>query len=437
MTVLPDYAKILESTPLPRMALALQDFPAEKISDCEVVLPPLLEPFAARIKPGMSVAITAGSRGFAGFVDILRILADFVKNCGAYPFVVPAMGSHGGATAQGQLELLAHLGVEEKKIGCPIKSSMETVELGTLPNGMSVRVDRFAHEAGGIILFNRIKPHSAFRAPLESGVAKMLVIGLGKQHGAEACHMWGFGEMGRLIEEMAEFKLSKCNILFGVGTIENAYDELARIAVMAPENLLSEEKALLKIAMANLPRLPLGDPKAPLANGELDVLVVDKVGKEFSGAGMDPNITGRPCSPAMSGGPCIKRIAVLDVTDKSMGNANGVAAADVITDRLLKKFNRNAVYMNSITSGLLRAAALPMNLPSDRLAIQACVKTCESKRPDQIRLIRIANTLNLKYIYVSEALLSELSVRPGIKILGECRHPNFDSEGNLIDKWPD
>lgn len=435
--MLPQYAEILANTALPPMALAVQNFSAEKIVDCEAVLIPMLEPFAAKIRPGMKVAITAGSRGFAGFAEILRILVQFVKNHGGQPFVVPAMGSHGGATAQGQLDLLAHLGVTEAQIACPIKSCMDTVELGRLPNGMSVQIDKLAQEADGIILFNRIKPHSAFRAPLESGVAKMLVIGLGKQQGAEACHMWGFGAMGALVEEMAAFKLSRCKILFGVGTIENAYDQLARIAVMAPENLLAGEKALLKIAMANLPRLPLGDPQAPLANGELDVLVVDKVGKEFSGAGMDPNITGRPCSPAMSGGPRIKRIAALDVTDKSMGNANGVAAADVITDRLLRKFNRDAVYMNSITSGLLRAAALPMNLPTDRLAIQACVKTCESRNPGQIRLIRIPNTLNLKYIYVSQALLPELSARPGIEILGDCKPMAFDSEGNLTDKWPD
>lgn len=397
----------------------------------------MLAPFAGKIKPGMKVAITAGSRGFAGFVEILTLLVQFVKSHGGEPFIVPAMGSHGEATAEGQVNLLAHLGVTEAKVGCSIKSSMETVELGHLPNGMSVQIDKNAHAADGIILFNRIKPHSAFRSPLESGVAKMLVIGLGKQQGAEACHMWGFGEMGHLIEEMAAFKLARCNILFGVGTIENAYDQLARIAVMAPENLIGEEKALLKVAMANLPRLPLGDPQAPLANGQLDVLVVDQVGKEFSGAGMDPNITGRPCSPAMSGGPVIKRIAALDVTGKSIGNANGVAAADVITERLFKKFNRDAVYMNSITSGLLRAAAIPMSLPSDLLAIQACVKTCESKNPEQIRLMRIANTLKLKYLYVSQALMPELAARPGIEIIGECKPMTFDSHGNLTDKWPE
>lgn len=432
----PGYVQILADVPLPRVALVRQNFNCASLPDPEAELARLLNSQAGKIKPGMSVAITAGSRGFAGFVELLRVIADFVRNQGGKPFVIPAMGSHGGATAQGQLEVLKKLGVTEESVGCPIRSSMETVEIGKLPNDMSVRVDKNAWEADGIILYNRIKPHSAFRAPLESGLAKMLTIGLGKQHGAESCHMWGFAHMGHLVEEMAEVKLARCKILFGVGVIENALDQIAELAVIAPENLLAEEKRLLKRAMANMPRLPLGPLDLPQASGDLDVLIVDYVGKEFSGAGMDPNITGRPCSPAMFGGPNISRIAVLDVTDKSMGNANGVAAADVITERLFDKFDRESVYMNSITSGLLNAAALPMAMPSDKTAIRAAIKTCASQKPDQIRLMRIPNTLRLNYLYASEALLPELRSRPGIEILSEAQPMNFDSTGNLVDAWP-
>lgn len=434
--MLPAYARLVADTQLPPLALIRQNFAAGAISDIKAALMPLLAPFAGKIRPGARIAITAGSRGFAGFAEIMAELVRFIKEHGGKPFIVPAMGSHGGATASGQVELLAQLGVSEATAGCPVRAGMETVEVGKLANGMSVQMDRLAHEADGIVLFNRIKPHSAFRAPLESGLAKMLVIGLGKQHGAETCHMWGFGAMGSLIEEMAQVKLASCRILFGVGTIENQYDQLARLAVMAPEDLIAEEKELLKVAMAAMPRLPLGPPDDPLANGKLDVLVVDFVGKEFSGAGMDPNITGRPCSPAMSGGPAISRIAALDVTTRSLGNANGVAAADVITDRLLAKFNRDAVYKNSITSGLLRAAALPMNMPNDRTAIQACVKTCESRQPDRIRLMRIRNTLQLDLIFASEALLPELEKRTDIEILSPCRPMRFDAAGNLADAWP-
>lgn len=433
----PVYVKIVEDYPLPPVALVRQHFAVKEVKNIsETLFEALKKPCVKKIQPGMTIAITAGSRGFAGFVPILCELVKFVRIAGAKPFIVPAMGSHGGATAEGQIELLKKLGVTEDSIGCPICSSMETVEIGVLPNGMSVQIDKLAYEADGIILYNRIKPHSAFRAPIESGLAKMLTIGLGKQHGAEICHMWGFGAIGQLIEEMAAFKLSACKILFGVGTIENALDKLSEIVVLAPENMLAEEKEYLKIAMKNLPRLPLGPLDAPLASGALDVLIVDYVGKEFSGAGMDPNITGRPSSPAFSGGPDIKRIAVLDVTDKSMGNANGVARADVITDRLFNKFDRNSVYMNSITSGLLCAASLPLSMPDDRTAIKTAVKTCESRTPDKIRLIRIPDTLHLEYLYASEAMLTELQSRPGIEILSAPRQMNFDFDGRLLDQWP-
>lgn len=433
----PAYVKVVENQPLPKVALARQSFNAQTVEDVSAEAARILNAEAAgTIRQGMNVAITAGSRGFAGFAPILREIVRFVRQKGAHPFIVPAMGSHGGATAQGQVELLASLGVTESYLGCPIRSSMETVQIGSLENGMPALMDKLAHEADGIILYNRIKPHSAFRAPLESGLAKILAIGLGKQRGAEACHMWGFGHMGHLVEEMARTKLAKCKILFALGTIENAYDKVSRLLLFSAQNMIAGEKKALREAMRDMPRLPLGPVDAPMASGSLDVLVVDFVGKEFSGAGMDPNITGRPCSPAMSGGPDIKRIAALDVTDASHGNANGVSRADVITDRLLAKFSREAVYMNSLTSGLLCAAAIPMNMPDDKTAIQAVVKTCESQTPDRIRLIRIANTLRLEYLYVSEAMLPELEKREGIEILEDAHPMNFDAHGRLMDAWP-
>lgn len=418
------------------MALARQHFSARAVEDVSSEAMRLFQsPAAQAVKPGMRVAITAGSRGFAGFVPVLGEIVQFVKSRGAYPFIVPAMGSHAGATAEGQKLLLEKLGVTEKTIGCPVLATMETVEVGALSNGMSVQVDKLAHEADGIILYNRIKPHSAFRAPLESGLAKMLVIGLGKRHGAEVCHMWGFGAMGELIEQMARVKLDACKILFGVGVLENAYDQVNELVLLEPSEMLAREKECLKKAMRNMPRLPLGPPDLPLASGPLDVLVVDWIGKEFSGAGMDPNITGRPCSPAIKGGPDIKRIVALDVTPKSMGNANGLSRADVITERLFEKIDREAVYINSITSGLLCAAAIPLTMPNDRTAIQAAVKTCESRTPDKIKIIRIPNTLQLEYLYVSEAMLDELEARDGIEILGEPEPMTFDAQGNLIQPW--
>ena len=414
-----------------------QNFPVKKLEDPALELAHVLadSPCAKKIQPGMKIALTVGSRGLADLSIFVKSLVDEIRNRGAHPFIVPAMGSHGGGTAEGQRGVLAQLGITEDAVGCPVRSSMETVNLGSLDNGMEVHIDKLAHEADGIVLFNRIKPHTAFRAENESGLVKILAIGLGKLSGANNCHAWGFHYMGRFIVEMARMKLEKCKILFGVGTIENACDRLSRIVVLPPEEIIEKEREYLKIAMANMPRLPLGDPAGMLASGPLDVLVVDAIGKEFSGAGMDPNITGRPTSTAISGGPSVSKIVVLDVSAKSQGNATGVAKADVITERLFKDFNFEATYANSITSGLLASAAIPMAMPNDKTAIQTAIKTCASQTPEAIRLIRVPNTLHLDYLYASEAMAPELIKRPGIEILGKAAPMEFDATGNL-DKSP-
>jgi hypothetical protein len=435
----PSYVKLVENVKLPRMALVRQHFEAEDIQDpAHAVRDALVRaPFVReRITPGMSVALTVGSRGLASLPELVRAIAGELRALGAVPFIVPSMGSHGGATAEGQVKVLAQLGVTEESAGCAIRSSMETVEVGVLDNGMSVRIDKLAYEADGIVLFNRIKPHSAFRWENESGLAKMLAIGLGKQSGADNCHAWGFNYVGRFVVEMARVKLATCKVLFGIGTVENAYDRLSKVVVLAPEGMIEKERAYLAEAMRNMPRLPLGPLDQPLASGPLDVLLVDHVGKEFSGSGMDPNITGRPSTTAITGGPSVSRIVVLDVTDKSQGNANGVARADVITERLFDRFDRESVYTNSLTSGVLIAASLPMAMPDEKTAIQAAVKTCESHTPDAITMIRIPNTLHLEYLYASEALLPQLDGRPGIEILGEPVTMRFDAGGKLTDPWP-
>lgn len=432
------YAKLVEHIQLPKVALLRQHFAADEVADPAALMAEVLNasPCIEQVKPGMSIAVTVGSRGLASLPILVRTLVEQLRDKGAHPFVVPAMGSHGGATAEGQLEILHHLGITEDSIGCPIRSSMETVELGHLENGMSVQVDKLAYEADGIVLFNRIKPHSAFRYKNESGLAKMLTIGLGNQSGADNCHAWGFHYVGPFVVEMARMKLEKCRILFGVATLENAYDRLAKIVVLPTEGLIERERDYLVEAMRNMPRLPIGPLEGALASGPLDVLVVDNVGKEFSGSGMDTNITGRPSTTAISGGPTVSRIVVLDVTEKSDGNATGVARADVITDKLFNKFNRETVYANSLTSGVLSAASIPMAMPDDRSAIQAAVKTCCSHTPDAISLIRIPNTLHLEYIYASECMLPELRNRPGIEVLSEPEYMSFSTAGEILDPWP-
>lgn len=435
---LPNYVRLVADTPLPRIALCRQRFDATRIEDpAQAVAQAMKAPCVAqRLRPGMRVAVTAGSRGLASFPELLTAIIHELKARGAQPFVVPAMGSHGGATAEGQRALLAKLGVTEERIGCPIESSMDTVEIGRLENGMSVQMDRLAQDADGIILFNRIKPHTSFRAPLESGLAKMLAIGLGKQSGAEACHSRGIDRVGEFVALMARMKLDRCKVLFGIGTIENAYDQLSRVAVLDRDGMMEAEEPLLREAMANMPRLPLGDPSAPLADGPLDVLVVDEIGKEFSGTGMDPNITGRFSSPRMSGGPQISRLAVLGLSERTAGNGNGAARADVVTQRLADAFDREPVYANALTSTVLTQAGLPMVMPDDRTAIQTVVRTCLAEDITRPRLLRIPNTLQLEWLYASEAMLPELEARPGVELAGPLEEMRFEN-GRLVNPWPD
>jgi hypothetical protein len=430
----PRYVKLVDDTPLPRMALVRQRFSVTNAGDPVTAVRQALaarQDCANRIRPGMRVALTVGSRGMACLPELVRALVSEIRALGAHPFIVPAMGSHGEASAEGQVKLLEKLSVTPESAGCEILSSMDTVEVGTLPNGMPVKIDRHAFEADGIVLFNRIKPHTSFRAPNESGLVKMLSIGLGKQSGAEHCHAWGVHWLARLIDEMARVKLEKSKVLFGVGTIENAYDDLAKVVVLPAQGLIEAEQPLLQEAMRSMPRLPLGPMDEPLASGPLDVLVVDYVGKEYSGTGMDPNITGRASTNALSGGPDIARIAVLDVSEKSHGNANGVARADVVTDRLFDSFNREAVYANCLTSNMLSSAALPMAMPTDKAAIQAAVKTCGARDPGKLSMIRVPNTLHLGYLLASESMLDELARREGIEILSEPAPIEFDAQGNL------
>jgi hypothetical protein len=389
-----------------------------------------------KIKPGMSIAITAGSRGLADLPELLAAIVAQVRDRGAHPFVVPAMGSHGGATAEGQTALLAKLGITEQTVGCEIRSSMETDEIGTLENGMSVRMDRHANAADGIILFNRVKPHTSFRAPNESGLAKMLSIGLGKQSGAEMCHSRGIDNVGIFVGQMARMKLARCKVLFGIATLENAYDELARVVVLDSDGMLEAEEPLLQEAMRNMPRLPVGPIEAPTASGQLDVLVVDEIGKEFSGTGMDPNITHRFTSPKMQVHLHIARLAALGLSARSNGNGNGAARADVVTARLEADFDREAVYANALTSQVVMQAKIPMVMPCDQTAIKTVIKTCGAADIAQVRLLRIPNTLQLEYLYASEAMLPELRERDGLTVVGDLQEMTF-SQGRLTNPWPD
>ena len=369
----------------------------------------------------MRIAITCGSRGIANLPVIMRTIVDFCKEQGAEPFLIPAMGSHGGATAEGQRAVLTALGVTEETCGCPIYSSMETQVIAQTPEGYPVQIEKNAAQADGIIVVNRIKPHPVFVAPYESGLMKMMTIGLGKQKQAEYVHQMGFDQFHRLIPLFGNAILDHANILFGLAIIENAYDQTNRIVALTPDGIRKEEPGLLLDAKAKMPRL---------LPGSADVLVVDRMGKDISGDGMDPNITGRFCQ-YYTGKPnfTAKRVVVLDLTDATHGNFIGIEAADVTTQRVLDKADTDETYPNSLTS--CGNQHMPMHMKSDKEAIQCAVKISTGIDLNNLRIIRIPDTLHVIDIMVSESMLPELAGRSDIQVVSEPEEWPFDAAGNL------
>jgi hypothetical protein len=371
----------------------------------------------------MTVAIAVGSRGVAEIPTLARVTAEAIKRQGGQPFIIPAMGSHGGATAEGQLDVLANLGVTEASAGCPIRSSMEVVEIGRLENGLPVYIDKYAYGADGIVVINRVKPHTAFRGVSESGLVKMITIGLGKQKGAESCHAYSFRHMGANLLAMAAISLAHTPILFGVGTVENAYDQVAKIAVVAAEELLAVDRQLLVEAKANMPKILFP---------EIDALIIDQIGKDISGDGMDPNVTGRYPTPYATGGPVVSKMVVLDLTERTHGNANGMGTADFTTRKLVNKVNFPITYANGLTSTVVGPTHMPTVLESDYDAIRATIKTCNARDLSQAKIVRLKDTLHLGDIMISEALLELAKRTPGVTICGEPEDLVFDTDGNLI-----
>ncbi|WP_312519580.1 lactate racemase domain-containing protein [Anaerospora sp.] len=418
--------ELLKDVPLPKMATISQVFPSNRLVDVAGSLRKELNRsmISERVRPGMRIAVTVGSRGLADLPILVQGIVSELKRLGAKPFVIPAMGSHGGATAEGQEDVLANLGVTPESAGCPIVSSMEVVEIGRLANGLPVYMDKHAFEADGIVVLNRVKPHTAFRGNNESGIVKMLTIGLGKQKGAEACHAYSFKYMAEHIVLMAEQILATNKILFGIATVENAYDQIIKIAAAAPEEFIEIDRQLLLEAKANMASLPFK---------QIDVLVLDRIGKDISGDGMDPNITGRYPTPYATGGPEIAKMVVLDLTERTHGNANGMGTADFATRRLVNKTNFPMTYANGLTSTVVGPTHMPTILECDQDALLAAIKTCNAKDQSKARVVRIADTLHLGKLQISEALLEEALKLPGVTLLSESQELGFDEAGNLLD----
>ena len=425
-----EISNLLKDVKLPKMFHAVQEFKKDRIEPERIpalVYEQLSRPEISRtVKPGMEIAITAGSRGVANVDVITKAIVDFCKEKGAKPFIVPAMGSHGGATPEGQLEVLAGFNITEETMGCPIRSSMETVLLGYSKYGKPVYQDKNAHEADGIILSCRIKPHNAFRGKYESGVLKMLVVGLGKQKGADSVHSDGMDNMARNIPANGRVALENSKILFAIPCVENAYDETALIEAIPTDQIFDREPELLKIAASNMPSILVG---------EADVLVVNEMGKNYSGTGVDPNISGTWSNDYVSGGLKVKRTCFLDLTDCSHGNANGMGLASVITARMFEKLDLNKIYMNSFTSTVLKSAMMPPVVANDREAIQACIRTANRIDRDHVRMVRIKNTLHIGEIMLSESYYEDVvnGKYPGLTAVSEPAELLFDEEGNLAD----
>ncbi len=422
-------SELLKDTVIPKMFRARQSFPRERILTSQI--PHVIraemekEDIRSRIRPGMSIAITAGSRGIRNVDLITKSIVDEVKSRGGDPFIVPAMGSHGGATAEGQLQTLAGYGITPEAMGCPIKSSMEVVEFGYSERRKRVVIDKNAYEADGIIISCRLKPHNAFRGPYESGPCKMMTVGLGKQAGASLVHNDGMDVIAKNIPTMAKVVLEKAKILFAIPCIENAYDETFMIEAIPSERILSREPELLKIAFANMPRIIVG---------ETDVLIVDQIGKNFSGTGVDPNITGTFSTPYVTGGLKAQRTCFLNLTKESHGNALGCGLASAITKKIFDDMDIEQMYPNCITSTVLASARIPCVVSTDKEAIQLCIRTCNKIDAANARVVRIANSLHIENIMLSEGYYKDVTEGKyeGLEALDSPEDLSFDDTGELI-----
>lgn len=379
-----------------------------------------------RIKPDQTVAITAGSRGIANIAAIIKAMVDHVKSLSAHPFIIPAMGSHGGGTPQGQRAVLESYGITEQFCGAPIRAGMETVVVCQAAEGFPVHIDRLAYEADHVILCGRIKPHTDFTGDIESGLMKMMLLGLGKHEGAKVYHRaiqdYSFGQ---IVRSVAGRVLEQCRIVAGLAIVENGYDETALVEAIAPQEIERREKELLVLAKRWMPRLPF--PR-------VDILIIDEMGKDISGAGIDTNVVGRKQNrgqPSDNEIPKVRRIIVRSLTEASHGNAVGLGIADFCTTRLLELHDRQSTWINIITSGNLAAVKYPLNFDTDRELLDVALSTIGLTEPPKARILWIKNTLKLAEVECSAAYLAEAKDRGDLQILTPLRSLPLDDSGNL------
>jgi hypothetical protein len=405
---------------LPRMARVRQQLPDSNLPDVAAAVREAhaVGGLKSRVNPGQRIAITAGSRGISNIALVIQTCIEELRASGAEPFVVPAMGSHGGATPEGQRAVLAEYGITEAEVGAPILATMDTVTVGHLEDGTACYMDRNAYEADGVLVVGRVKAHTAFRADIESGLCKMLAIGLGKQRGAETNHARG---LARTIPEVASVLLASGKVTLGLGLVENAYHKLHTVRAAAPDAFHETDRSLLTLANELLPRVPFDS---------LDLLIVDEIGKNVSGSGMDYNIVGMWRRIGGEQRPDYKRIAVLGITHQSEGNGMGMGIANFTTQRLFDQLDLQKTYMNGLTANAYDAIKIPIILPSDLEVCEAALKAALATAP--ARVVWIRNTLELQEMLVSEALLPEVATISTLVVDGEPSELALDSNSNFV-----
>jgi hypothetical protein len=411
---------------VPRFAKVMQHFEKGRIGDIAREVRTQSAPHLTGLR-GKRIAIGIGSRGIANLLEIAGTLVAELIGAGAEPFIVPTMGSHGGSTASGQTEVLASYGITPESLGVPIDASMAVESIGDLEPGIPVYVAKSALQADGIVVITRVKSHTAFRGPIESGVAKMLTIGMGKQVGADFIHHQGFPRFADLIPRMARVVVEKTRVLFALGIVENAYEQTYRIEAVSREEILSmeKEKTLLEESKRIMGRLLFP---------EFDLLVIEEIGKDISGDGQDPNVTGLYGTKCCTGGPQFQKSVILDLTDESHGNANGVGGADIITRNLFNKIDFVSTYTNAFTHTEFSMVRIPMVAASKEDALRIALKTCNRVAPGKQRVVWIKNTCALEEVVISEALLEEAKAHPQIEIRTQAGDIAFQ-QGEPVFPW--
>jgi len=394
---------------LPRFVKVKQHFNKAKVVDVATEISTKMAKHTCNLE-GKRIAVGVGSRGISNIDTITKTVIEELKQAGAHPFIVPAMGSHGGATPEGQKAVLEAYGITEQTMGVYIDASMEVEMIGTTEDGLPVYVSKSALEADGIVILPRIKAHTAFRGEIESGICKMLVIGLGKQRGTDFVHQQGFGQFAKIIPQMGRLIAQKTNILFAVSMVENAYEETYKIEIISQEDIiaLETEKKLLQESK---------DMMGKILFDKFDVLIIEQIGKNISGDGQDPNVTGLFVTKHASGGPDIQSCAILDLTEESHGNANGMGAADVITRKLFDKIDFVSTYTNAFTSTESIPVKIPMVASSAEDAVRIAVKLCNGVGSLQHKIVWIKNTIELDEIMISEPLLHEAKKHPSVEVI--------------------